>query len=148
MLKLKNCKDIDYIPNSKIPSITAILNEYTQGNNHPLDAYKTLYLYQLSNGFHNEESYDFKDFNIFNYKTIWIQQLQNHFAILNLQQIAQLQVLPKFFYHYLYQYYMIIENTHYISNGAKEPVQKIHDLQMPGEYVYELSNLIYSLSNL
>mgnify|MGYP006988383097 CR=1 FL=1 len=54
-------------------------------------------------------------------------------------------ILPKQFYHILYQYYMIIENTHWISDSAKVDVQKIHDLEMPSSYFYELRDLINSL---
>jgi hypothetical protein len=40
---------------------------------------------------------------------------------------------------------MIKENTHWISEPAKELVQKIHDLEMPSSYFYELKDLINSL---
>jgi hypothetical protein len=40
---------------------------------------------------------------------------------------------------------MIKENTHQISDEAKINVQKIHDLEMPSSYFYELRELINSL---
>jgi hypothetical protein len=40
---------------------------------------------------------------------------------------------------------MIKENTHQISDEAKINVQKIHDLEMPSSYFYELKDLINSL---
>jgi hypothetical protein len=54
-------------------------------------------------------------------------------------------MLPKQFYQLLYQYYMIKENTHWISEEAKAEVQKIHDLEMPSSYFEELRALINSL---
>ena len=40
---------------------------------------------------------------------------------------------------------MIMENAHWISNEAKANVQKIHDLEMPSSYFYELRDLINNL---
>ena len=55
------------------------------------------------------------------------------------------EILSKPFYHILYQYYMIIENAHWISDEAKANVQKIHDLEVPSSYFYELRDLINNL---
>jgi hypothetical protein len=54
-------------------------------------------------------------------------------------------ILPKWFYHLAYQYNMIIEDTHWISDEAKVDVQKIHDFEMPSSYFYELREKINNL---
>jgi hypothetical protein len=40
---------------------------------------------------------------------------------------------------------MISRNTHWISGLEKAVVQKIHDLEMPSSYFYELKELINTL---
>ena len=59
--------------------------------------------------------------------------------------LAHASHLPKQFYHLVYQYYMLQENTHYISAQGFSIVQKIHDFEMPASYFYELRDLINAL---
>jgi hypothetical protein len=40
---------------------------------------------------------------------------------------------------------MITEDVHFISEAAMVDVQKIHDLEMPASYFYELKEMINSL---
>jgi hypothetical protein len=40
---------------------------------------------------------------------------------------------------------MVLENAHFISDEAKVDVQKIHDLEMPSNYFYELRDKINRL---
>ena len=159
MLQLNNCRDEDWlifidkrgkeIKDNKYRSIsfyTTILNHFMMGKNAPDDRFKALFVYQLSAPFMNDENYPFNFFNILNYKQVWITQLK---AYINLEKTetwaTKIETLPKWFYHILYQYYMITENTHFISDEAKAEVQKIHDLEMPSSYFYELRDLINSL---
>ena len=73
----------------------------------------------------------------------WLKAYINSEQANNL--VLDVEVLPKVFYHLLYQYYMIKENTHWISDEAKKEVQKIHDLEVPAEYFEHLKELINSL---
>ena len=101
----------------------------------------------MSEGFHcNESNFPIK-FNILQHKDRWIACLKSY---MNLERTEKLVLqekrgLSKKFYHILYQYYMIKENTHFISEEAKNHVQKIHDLNMPSSYFYELKELINQL---
>ena len=159
MLKLANCRDVDEykfvnknaleIKESDARSIRAmthIISQFVMEKNQAHDSFKALTLYQVSNGFHNEPEYPFNFFNILNYKVIWINHLKNFINLDKTEAWAtKFEVFPKRFYHLLYQYHMIVENTHWISDEAKVNVQKIHDLEMPSSYFYELRNLINSL---
>lgn len=121
--------------------IKSYLNNSTTGFN----PFSVCVLYMLSNGFHEETNYPFKYFNILAHSEIQRLQLQQYMNSYDTERLKQQAILPKQFYHILYQYYMIIENTHWISEEAKAQVQKIHDYEVPAEYFYELRDLINSL---
>lgn len=159
MLQLNNCRDEDWlifidkkgseIKDNKHRSIsfyTTILNHFMMGKNAPDDRFKALFVYQLSAPFIDDENYPFNFFNILNHKQVWIAQLK---GFINLEKTeawaTKTEVLPKWFYHIVYQYQMILENTHFISEEAKVDVQKIHDFEMPSSYFYELRDMINSL---
>jgi hypothetical protein len=143
LLQLDNCRDINKI--EVMGHHYNIIKQFKLGAISTRDFYAAWGLFQLSNGFHDELDYPFADFDIFNYKEIWIKCLVTYFKSLNITKIAQQYVLPKYYYQYLYQYYMIKENQHYISAEAKAEVQKIHDLEVPGSYIYRIKELIDSL---
>lgn len=160
MLKLDNNRDEDWVtfiekhPRGEerkqgyksIEFFKGFIKYFIEGNNRPDDFYKSCALYELSAGFHDEENYPFKDFNIFDYKQIWINQLKGYMNHPKTEELALgRDTLQKTFYHILYQYNMIVENTHFISEEAKVDVQKIHDFEMPSNYFYELRNKINSL---
>lgn len=159
MLKLNNPRDEDILEFVDVPRGTtlnqnqrrvefsqAIIKTFKEGKNEKTDAYKALFLYQLSNGFHPESNYPMKDFNILDYKDIWAKHLKNY---MNLETTilsgTKRDHLSKRFYHILYQYFMIKENTHWISEEGKALVQQIHDYDMPVSYFYELKEMINSL---
>lgn len=159
MLKLDNSRDEDWLTfttecgkkanelgQKSIPFYKQLLTLFKDSKNIKADPFFALYLYQLSNGFIKEEDYPFSDFNIFEYKTAWIGCLKAYVNHKKTEEWAKKQeTLSKQFYHLLYQYNMIIENVHFISDEAKINVQKIHDLEMPSSYFYELRDLINSL---
>ncbi len=159
MLGLNNCRDEDWLTfldvksseltqkgERSIPFYNAIISNFMNGKNASADPFKALILYQFSCGFHREEDFIFKYFDIFEHKMVWIECLKSYINSEKAEQFAfSKNELPKKFYHILYQYYMIMENTHWISDAAKVDVQKIHDLEMPSSYFYELRDLINSL---
>jgi hypothetical protein len=159
MLGLSNNRDEDWLTfvedNAKtarekgcqsIPFYKSVISSFIRGTHITQDPYNALYLYQLSTEFYKETSYPFKDFNILDHKEVWKNWLKAYINAENIEQKANSQeYLLKNFYHILYQYYMITENIHFISEPAKAEVQKIHDLEMPSSYFYELRNLINSL---
>jgi hypothetical protein len=130
-----------------IPFYKTTIQHFVTGGRFMKDhVYNAVHLYQLSGGFDHGEGYPFNNFNILEHKLVWLQWLKSHMN--NEKRVAEIErqdVLPKRFYHILYQYYMITENTHWISDEAKANVQKIHDLEMPSSYFYELRDLINSL---
>lgn len=160
LLKLNNCRDEDWLTfvdlpshsltergQRSIPFYKEVLQTFIEGKSYPEDFYKACYQYQLSNGFfENDESYPFSYFNVFDHKELWINQLK---GFMNHEEaeahIDGEDILPKSFYHILYQYYMIKENAHYISDEAKIDVQKIHDYEMPSSYFYELRDKVNNL---
>lgn len=158
MLKLDNCSDEDWVflvDNSRkyvngiatmnYPFYNRLVNSFTKGSNVDGDPYKALFLYQMSKGFHDDPDYPF-DFNVLEYKDTLAKCLKTYVNLPRVEQSAiKTDILPKKFYHLLYQYYMITENVHFISDEAKAQVQKIHDLEMPSSYFYELRKLINSL---
>jgi hypothetical protein len=110
------------------------------------DIFKALFLFQLSAPFINDTDYPFNDFNIMEHKEVWVKWLKAYMNDETTEQRAnKTDILPKTFYHILYQYNMITENVHFISDEAKVDVQKIHDLEMPSSYFYKLRDLINSL---
>ena len=160
MLKLDNPRDEDWITFVDAPlgarkmglqeqrigfrrSVTqAFIESKTPHNDH----YTCWKLYQTSAGFHDDPDYPFSDFNILEHKPVWIMHLKNFMSLGSTEQMAlKGATLPKIFYHILYQYHMIVENTHWISDEAKVNVQKIHDLEMPSSYFYELKDQINNL---
>ena len=159
LLHLNNSRDVDEItfidkPSwevreqgcRSIPFIKKLIKSFIEGKNKPTDHFKSLSIYQQSAPFFEDKSYPFNDFNILDHKAVWIDQLKRYANDSSVEEKAIAgEVLPKNFYHLLYQYYMIVENTHWISNEAKVNVQKIHDLEMPSSYFYELRDLINSL---
>ena len=159
MLKLDNPRDEDWLTFVDAPRGTPmernqrriefsqlIIKTFIEGRNEPTDSYKALFLYQLSKGFQNCEDYPLNDFNILEHKTVWIEQLKNYMNLdATVEFATNRDYLPKKFYHILYQYNMIVEDVHFISDAAKVNVQKIHDLEMPSSYFYELRDLINSL---
>lgn len=158
MLKLDNCSDEDWVvfvddTRSRVGKIAArnypfysrLVDNFKKGRNADGDPYKALFLYQTSKGFHEDAAYPF-NFNILQYKDIWIKCLKTYINKPEVEQSAlKSGVLPKKFYHLLYQFVMITEDTHFISDEAKAKVQKIHDCQVPSDYFYELKELINSL---
>ena len=158
LLKLNNCSDEDWViftdlPVKQINGIATrkysfyskIIDNFTRGRNAKGDAFKALFLYQASKGFHSDPNYVF-DFNILEYKSILANCLKSYINREALEKVTlKSEMLDKKFYHLLYQYYMITENVHFISEPAKAEVQKIHDLEMPSSYFYELRDLINSL---
>lgn len=159
MLKLKNARDEDWLSfveckgkditetgYRSIPFHQAILKHFIDGRNIKSDYYKAMNLYQFSAGFIDDAEYPFKDFNILEHKEVWKEWLK---AYINEEKneawATKTDILPKHFYHLLYQYNMIVEDTHWISDQARVDVQKIHDLEMPASYFYELRDLINNL---
>lgn len=159
LLKLNNCRDEDWLifvdSHSEargqrgvrsIPFYNTLIEHFVNGNNDVDDFFKSCYLYQTSCGFFNDENYPFNHFNILEHKEVWINQLKGFMNLDTTKENAlKSDILRKSFYHILYQYYMIKENTHWISDEAKANVQKIHDIEMPSSYFYELRDLINSL---
>ncbi len=159
MLKLENNRDEDWLiftnDNAKtarekgyksIPFYQGILDRFIKGNKIKKDSFNALYLYQLSAIFIDDIDYPFSNFNILEHKKVWIEWLKAYVnSETNESWATKTGTLPKQFYHILYQYYMITENAHWISDEARVNVQKIHDLEMPSSYFYELRGLINSL---
>lgn len=159
MLKLDNCRDEDWLTfidakpsksrargERSLPFYKAIIKNFVEGKNALADPYKSLYMYQISVGFHEDAEYPFNGFNILEHKAVWIECLKSYMNDEGVEQKAiKSDILPKTFYHILYQYNMIVEDTHWISDEARVNVQKIHDLEMPASYFYELKVLINSL---
>jgi hypothetical protein len=158
LLKLDNCSDKDYVifvdtPKKYIDGVSTrnypfynkVVDNFIKGRNADGDPYKALFLYQSSKGFHEDPEYPF-NFNILECKNVWIKCLKTYINKPSVEQdIIKRTKLSKKFYHLLYQYHMILEDTHFISDEAKAEVQKIHDLEMPSSYFYELRDLINSL---
>ena len=160
MLRLNNCRDEDWLTfvdkraseitergQRSVPFYKTIVNNFVNGRNAEADPFKALYIYQMSAPFHNDNDYPFNDFNILEHKTVWINCLKSYMNSEEIEQKAIAEgILPKVFYHILYQYNMINEDTVWISDEAKVNVQKIHDLEMSSSYFYELRDLINGLS--
>lgn len=159
MLGLKNTRDEDWITFAdcsteegrnisckSIDFVNLLIKSFIDAKNVKYSFYHAVYLYQLSSDFINETEYPFNYFNVLEYKKQWIQWLKAFINSKAAKKYAEKdEYLPKYFYHILYQYHMIIENIHWISSEAKANVQKIHDLEMPSSYFYELRDLINSL---
>ena len=161
MLKLDNPRDEDWIAFVDTPRNEPLdkdehqhrinfemrrIRSFIQGQNEPTDSYKALIFYQLSSGFQEDPDYIFGFFDILKHKKVWADHLKNYMSLESTEKFAHTyENLHKKFYHILYQYYMITEDTHFISDEAKAKVQKIHDLEMPNSYFYELRELINSL---
>jgi hypothetical protein len=129
-----------------VPFYKILINFFTRGKNIKPDPFNALYLYQLSAPFIDDADYPFGDFIILEHKEVWVKWLKAYMNSEKTEKWAlERDVLPKQFYHILYQYYMLVENTHWISDEAKKIVQKIHDYEMPTSYFYELKELINSL---
>lgn len=160
LLGLDNCRDEDWLTfvddyrgddrkagERSLKFYKKIVERFTEGKSRDEDFFKSCYLYQTSCGFFDDEAYPFNDFNIFEHRKVWIRQLKGFMSLDTTESEAlKGEMLPKHFYHILYQYYMIIENTHRISDEAKANVQKIHDLEMPSSYFCELRDLVNTLS--
>ena len=145
MLKLDNNRDEDWITFidedtnaarekkcQSIPFYRLILDYFIRENNITNNLYHALYLYQLSNGFRADVDYPFSNFNVLDHTAVWAEWLKAYMNDEGTETFAlKTEILPKGFYHLLYQYYMIKENVHWISDEAKTQVQKIHDLEMP-----------------
>ena len=152
MLKLDNPRDEDWIMFTdkverqeglhRICFENKVIQSFIDGRNEPTDYFKVICLYQRCGAFHSEENYPFKHFDILQHKKVWIKQLQGYMSTI---QPEEKEILDKYYYHILYQYYMIVENTYWISEAAKEQVQKIHDYQMPSEFFYQLRDMINNL---
>jgi hypothetical protein len=158
ILKLDNCADEDWITfvdntsrrvfggtTQSYQFYSKRVDNFIKGRNVDGDAFKALFLYQMSKGFHDDPEYPF-DFNILEHKDVWAKCLKTYVNLPRVEQSAiQKGVLPKKFYHLLYQLSMLTEDVHFISAEAKAEVQKIHDLEMPSSYFYELRELINDL---
>lgn len=160
MLKLNNARDEDWLTFIDYPAKEAnkmgyksisfynlIINYFKQGKNIKPHIFNALFAYQLSNGFFEDEAdYLFNDFNVLEHKEVWKEWLKAYINSEEAEKMANAhEALDKRFYHILYQYHMILEDTHEISNEAKEGVQSIHDLEMPASYFYVLRELINAL---
>ena len=159
LVKLDNANDTDLVTfvteeayqikdnySRSIPFFNGMIDRFIKGKNAKADPYKSLSMYQLSAKFRDDENYPFNHFNILEHKAVWIEQLKSYMNSENIEAKAtKAEMLPKNFYHILYQYFMIKENTHFITDEAKINVQKIHDLEMPSSYFYELRDSINSL---
>lgn len=159
MLKLNNNRDEDWktfaninteeareMKCQSIPFYKEIIGCFIRGAYIFADLYYASFIYQISVGFHDEADYPFKDFNILEHKEVWIKWLKAYMNDKDTEEWAlKNDILPKQFYHILYQYNMITENVHFISEEAKVDVQKIHDLEMPSSYFYELKAKINEL---
>jgi hypothetical protein len=159
MLGLSNNRDEDWLTfvedNAKtarekgcksIPFDQGIIDHFIKGKHIKPDPFNALFLYQLSTCFIKDTDYPFSNFNILEHKEVWKDWLKEYVNSENNESWAiKTDTLPKQFYHLLYQYHMIKENAHWISDSAKAEVQKIHDLKMPSSYFYELRDLINSL---
>lgn len=159
MLQIKNPRDVDEITfvdkpswqvrergTRSIPFMKIIIDSFVKGKNKPSDHFKSMYIYQQSAEFFDDENYPFGDFNILEHKDVWIEQLRGYMNLASTEEMAMKEdILPKNFYHILYQYNMIVENVHLISDEARVNVQRIHDLEMPSSYFYELRELINKL---
>lgn len=159
MLKLNNPRDEDWLEFVDVPRGTVIernqrrlefeqrrIKSFIEGKNMPEDSYKALFFYQLNGGFQEDENYPFKDFNILEHKKVWAAHLKNYINLPETERFAMsFDNLHKMFYHLLYQYYMITEDTHFISPEALAEVQKIHDLEVPNTEFFGLKELINSI---
>ena len=159
MLRLTNNRDEDWLTftteNAKtardmncksIPFYKTIVKHFVEGARVKADPFKALFLFQLSSPFIDDADYPFNDFNILEHKEVWKEWLKAYMNDEKTEKWAlERDTLPKQFYHILYQYNMIVENAHWISEEAKVNVQRIHDLEMPSSYFYELRDLINSL---
>lgn len=161
MLKLNDARDEDWIEfvdlkqseitnicaQRSIPAFRRMLARFGEGKYSTYSSTPHIIrtLYQLSREFH-DSNFPFNDFSIFENKQEWIACLKRYMSASENEEYAlKNDILPKDFYHILYQYNMIIEDTVWISGKAKVNVQKIHDLEMPSSYFYELRDLINSL---
>lgn len=156
LLNLNNCRDEDAViltdkrgkdikekGQRSISCKQTMIKHFTEGSNIKPDYYKAFSLYQLSAGFTDDTDYPFNYFNILEHKEVWKKWLKAYInSDKNEAWAIKTDILPKQFYHLLYQYNMIVEDTHWISDEAKVNVQKIHDLEMPSSYFYELRDLI------
>ena len=157
MLKLNNTRDEDWLTFidapakvareqhcHSIPFYKAVIGAFIRATYVHEDIYNALHLYQLSASFFSDEvDYPFNDFNILEHKDSWIKWLKAYINDEKTERRAnRTDILPKQFYNILYQYNMIIENVYFISDEAKVDVQKIHDLEMPASYFYELRDKI------
>ena len=159
LLRLKNCRDEDWVTFSElrprkameikcrsIPAQTFLINDFIKGDVRHPDVFKANYIFEMSVGFHDEDDYPFKSFNILEHRDAWIKNLK---ALINSEEFEREmtlgETLRKPCYKMLYQYYMISENEHFISDKARVNVQKIHDYEMPSSFFYELRELINSL---
>ena len=159
MLRLCNCRDEDWLTfvdkrgaeiksscERSIPFYKKRLERFMMGKNKPEETYKAVHLYQLSAPFIEDENYPFNFFNILEHKKVWIEQLKGYINLPKTEEWGtRYETLPKQFYHLLYQYYMITEGVHFISEAAMVDVQKIHDLEMPSSYFYTIRDLINGL---
>lgn len=137
-IKEKGCRSI--------PTTRLVINHFIEGKKIDQNFHHATMMYQNSSLFMNDPEYPFNEFNIFEHVEIWKKWLKAYISCSDTEICAtRTNILPKHFYHLLYQYYMITENTHWISDEAKVNVQKIHDLEMPSTYFYELRDLINSL---
>lgn len=164
MLQLNNARDEDWLEfvdkkqseiteickQRSIPAFRNMLERFMCGKYSTYRATPHIIrtLYQLSRGFHGED-YLFSEFDIFEHSQEWIACLKRYMNDTEIEQFAiKGEILPKDFYHLLYQYNMIVEGEHWISDAAKVNVQKIHDLEMPSSYFYELRNLINNVEGI
>ena len=157
MLKLDNCRDTDYMYIKEENEVSDekgrtvrfqnfIIESFIRTKDIKSDPCKSWLLYQVTTGFHEEDDYPFK-FDIRDYKDQWIKHLQAYLndADVERRYTERGEILPKEMYHFEYQYHMILENKLWLDGEAKDVVQKIHDLEMPVSYFYELRDKINAL---
>lgn len=159
LLKLDNCRDEDWCEYADVAQTAEVssnsprsiqatkdfLENFKRGAVPAGDNYSTLMVYQFSDYWHKEE-YPFAGFNIFEHQKEWIRHLKGFMNDENIERNAlKKEKLQKEFYHIVYQYYMIKEQQFDISKEGRLLVQKIHDLEMPSLFFYELKKQINQL---
>lgn len=165
LLNLKNCHDVDriYFADSPVPTLPTQTGDYFCKNldfiklilaksDHPEKFAKDFnrpvcgHFFQYSRGFHPEPEYPI-EWDIMEHKQGWKQILKNHITHEEAEEYYILEngICRKTLYNIAYQYYMLLDDTIWVTGEHLDIVQKIHDRQMPAEYFYELREQILAL---
>ena len=163
LLMLDNCRDTDYIYfdgikqssgnnccyiKMNLPHVELILSQ--MGN--PAKTLRSFnfpvcnYYYQFSSCFQPDDfpiKWDIRD-NKEAWKTLLKQHISNQKAVDKYINPSE-GLCKKPLYNIAYQYFMIVDDAVWLSGEHKQIVQKIHDLEMPSDYFYELKEKILAL---